>query len=117
LNDFEINPLMRTDEYTGNAQCCLHSSQHDWCWEHVGIVLYVLEWSSCAGKDFCPVTVTSILMHQRILLRVCLNSIIFHSKSKLLCRDLMKDRHDSNTQITDITIGLISVIRFDFIHI
>jgi len=92
-------------------------SQHDWCWGHVRIVLYVLEWSSCAGKAACPVTVTSILMHQRILLRVFLNSMIFYSKSKLLCCDLMKDRHDTNTKITDITIGLTSVIRFDFIHI
>ena len=86
--------------------------QHDWCWGHVGTVLYVLEWSSCADKDFCPVNVASVLRHHRILLWVCLNFMVFHSKIKLLCCDLMKDRHNTNTEIIDI--GLISLIRFDF---
>jgi hypothetical protein len=36
---------------------------------------------------------------------------------KLLCCNLMKDMSDTNTEITDTRIRLLSVIRFDFIHV
>jgi hypothetical protein len=36
-------------------------SQHEWCWGHVGIILYVSELYSCAGKDFVLSTLLQFL--------------------------------------------------------